>query len=905
MNYGKEQTLRKQKKLSNKRFRIGRKLLTLIYQLAFVAACALLTCGIGAAYGIYQGILDSAPDIREIDATPTGYLSTVLDADENVTATLVASGSNRIYVTIDEIPINLQNAFIAIEDSRFREHNGIDLQGILRAAVVGLSSGNFSEGASTITQQLLKNNVFTGWTDEDSFSDKLKRKIQEQYLAVQLERVQSKDWILENYLNTVNLGQNTLGVQSASMRYFNKDVSGLTLSECAVIAGITKYPSAYNPITNPKDNAKRREKVLNDMLAQGLITAEQHNVAMADDVYSRIQKVNSDIQNDAATVNSYFVDALTEQVIDDLMSQKGYTETEAYKALYNGGLTIYSTQDSGIQQICENEVNDLNNYPTNPKTSFSYTLTVQKADGSFAYYDEQTMLSYYRSSNADYSMNFASESEASQAIEQYKQDILEEGDSVPENGETFFYTVQPQAALTVIEPSTGEVKAIVGGRGEKTANRTWNRATDSMRQPGSTFKILAAFAPALDTNQMTLASVKNDAPYKYSNGTKLKNYDNRYRGFTTIREAITYSNNIVTVKTLKQIGIDTAFDYLVNRFGFTTLTDQDRYEPLALGGITNGVTNLELTAAYAAIANKGTYIKPRLYTKILDHEGKVLLDNQPQETEAVKETTAWLLTDAMKDVLTEGTGKEAYFDTMPAAGKSGTTNNGKDTLFAGFSPYYACVVWGGYDDNTSQEDWTTSYSKLIWRSVMSKIHTNLPQKDFEMPDGIVTEDVCKKSGRLAIEDVCTNDPRGNMAIAEYFADGTQPVKECNHHISSSICPVSKMPAGPYCPAHIAGVQIVGGSDKTEDAPYLYKGENQEICNVHKAPAPPPTPQPDTAVDDSTADDTVADDATDDTPDDTADDTAGDVADDTTNNTGTVNPEPQASEAEATETENNP
>lgn len=708
-----------------------------------MAAFALVICAGSIGYGAYQGILAASPSIQDIDATPTGYLSTILDTKGNTTATLVASGSNRVYVTIDEIPKNLQNAFIAIEDARFLEHNGIDIKGIIRAGINGIAAGfRFREGASTITQQLLKNNVFTTWTAEKSQADRFKRKIQEQYLALQLEKEESKDWILENYLNTVNLGQNTLGVQSASQRYFGKDVSELTLSECAVIAGITKNPSGYNPISHPEANAKRRQKVLDDMLEQELITKKQYKKALKDSVYSRIQKVNAK-QLDKSSVHSYFVDALTEQVIEDLMEVLGCSQTEAYKRLYNTGLTIYSTQDPDIQKICDEQVNNLENYPMAPKTSFSMTLTVQKADGEFAYYDEQTMLSYYQSSNKAYTINFASQEEALAAVEKYKADIMEKGDTIPENGQTVTYTLQPQVALTVIDQKTGEVKALVGGRGEKTANRTLNRATDSVRQPGSTFKVLAAFAPALDTRQMTLASVEDDAPYTYTNGTPLRNYNNKYGGFTSIREAITQSINVVTVKVLTDIGIDTGYEYLTERFGFTTLTDQDRNEALALGGITRGVTNLELTAAYAAIANGGTYIKPRLYTKIIDHDGNVLIDNQPQEKEALQKTTAWLLTNAMQDVMTIGTGKLANFEGMTLAGKSGTTTKNKDALFAGFSPYYSLVVWGGFDDNTEQDSGTTSYPKLIWRSVMSQIHEGLKNKKFKKPSGIQTAEVCK------------------------------------------------------------------------------------------------------------------------------------------------------------------
>lgn len=851
MNFGKEGTRRRCKELTSKKRKVKNRLVSIICELVLVGVFAAVVCVGSVAYGMYNGILDSSPSIEDIDASPTGYLSTILDAKGNTTATLVASGSNRIYVTIDEIPVNLQNAFIAVEDARFLEHNGIDLKGIVRAGVKGIASGfHFTEGASTITQQLLKNNVFTGWTAEKSQADRFKRKIQEQYLAVQLEKITTKEWILENYLNTVNLGQNSLGVQSASRRYFGKDVSELKLSECAVIAGITKNPSGYNPITHPEKNAERRDKVLHDMLEQGLIKKRQYKKAMNDDVYSRIQAVNSAIQDDKSSINSYFDDAVTEQVIDDLMNLLGYTQTEAYRALYNGGLTIYSTQDPDMQAICDEEVANMQNYPANPKVSFSYTLTVQKKDGTFRYYDEQTMLAYYQSSNKDYTINFDSQETAKAAIEQYKKDIMEKGDIVPENGESVTYTVQPQVALTVIDQKTGEVKAIVGGRGEKTANRTLNRAMDSVRQPGSTFKVLAAFAPALDTGQMTLASVEDDAPYTYKNGTPLRNYDQRYRGFTTLREAITHSINVVTVKTLSDIGIDTGYEYLVNRFGFTTMDEQDRNEALALGGITKGVTNLELTAAYAAIANGGTYIKPRLYTKILDHDGNVLIDNQPQKKEAVQKTTAWLLTNAMQDVVTMGTGTQVNFEGMSLAGKTGTTTKNKDTLFAGFSPYYSCVVWGGYDDNTPQDGDKTSYSKAIWRAVMSRIHAGLKDKGFPMPSGIVTAEVCKKSGQLVKTGVCANDPRGSMVQTEYFAENTVPQEECSHHAYVQICSASGRPAGMYCPswAISSRIQIIGGSPDSEDGAYLYTGNLGYYCNVHSH-ASDPQPPADTGTDD--------------------------------------------------------
>lgn len=842
MNYGKNSTKKREKELTSKGTMIRKKFSIIFLKTLLFCLFAFIIVGGCAGFGLMKGVIDAAPEINLDDATPTGFLSTVLDKEGKQTATLVATGSNRVYATIDEIPIEMQHAIVAIEDERFYEHNGIDLKGILRAGVKGITSGKFSEGASTITQQLLKNNVFTSWTSESSFADKLQRKIQEQYLAIQLEKKVSKDWILENYLNTINLGQNTLGVQAASRRYFGKDVSELNLSESAVIASITQNPSRLNPISNPDKNGERREKVLNNMLKLGYISEGEYNSAMKDDVYDRIQVVNT--QTEEEDVTSYFVDALTDQVIQDFIDQLGYTETQAYKALYNGGLTIESTQDPAIQAICDEEVNNLENYPTAPKYSFSYRLTVEKADGSYKNYSEQTMLYYYQAHNADYSVNFASQEEANAAIEAYKAEIMEPGDKIVENGETITYTLQPQTALTVIDQSTGEVAALVGGRGDKTASKTLNRAASTTRQPGSTYKVLAAYAPALDSGGLTLASVQDDAPYSYENGTSLRNYDNSFRGFTPLREAITHSINIVTVKTLTEIGTNLGFSYLQD-FGFTTLVDDDNNQALALGGITNGVTNLELTAAYASVANEGTYIRPRFYTRILDHDGNVLIDNTPQTHGVLKSSTAWLLTDAMKDVVTSGTGTAVNFPNMEIAGKTGTTTKNRDALFAGFTPYYTCVVWGGYDDNTPQAGGTTSYPKKIWRAVMSRIHENLEYKDFVMPSDITTATVCKKSGKLAVAGLCDCDPRGSMIQTEYFAEGTVPTEHCDHHVNVTVCAESGMLATDFCPNRVSGVYITGGTPGSADEPYLLsEGSTTNTCPLHTTPQQEPVNLPD-------------------------------------------------------------
>ena len=842
MNYGKKSVSKKRNSLISRTAMMGKRAHVSLIRVLFVALitiCVVIGCtGIGA----FRGIIDNAPDANDIDISPLGYATFLYDGDGNQLRKLTAPSSNRLPVSIDQIPLDLQHAVVAIEDERFYEHNGIDVRGILRAFVKNITSGDLSEGASTITQQLLKNNVFTNWTQESTWLERFTRKIQEQYLAVQLEKKVSKNWIMENYLNAINLGQNTLGVAVASERYFGKDVSELTLSECAVLAAITQNPSRFNPISNPEKNAERRMKVLNNMLDQEFISQSEYDEAVADNVYDRIQLVNVELQDNG--INSYFIDELTDQVIRDLVEQKGYTETQAYKTLYQSGLTIYSTQDMDIQNIADEEVNNQDNYTSSPKVSFSYRVSIRSTDGSVKNYSEQTMLSYYKNKDnpnfksTNYSINFASEEDADAAIEQYKADIMQEGDEIVDGSETVIYTLQPQASLTVIDQSTGEVKAIVGGRGDKTASKTLNRATDTTRQPGSTFKILAAYSAALDAGGLTLASVQDDAPYTYAgaNGKSVNNYDRRYRGFTTLREAITDSINIVTVKTLAQAGVSLGWQY-VQEYGFTTVDSRDMNEALALGGITQGVSNLELTAAYAAIANQGTYIKPKFYTKILDHDGNVLIDNTtPESHTVIKDTTAWLLTSAMEDVMTSGTGTSAYFgSSMAQAGKSGTTTSSRDALFAGYTPYYTCAVWGGYDDNAMQKGSDTNYPKRIWKAVMKRIHENLAYKDFTKPSGIVAVAVCKESGKLPIEGVCDHDPRGNCVITEYFAQGTEPTEYCDHHTVANICTASNMLAGSYCPAETVttGVYVTGGSETTEDAPYLLTDAFlSQTCTVH-------------------------------------------------------------------------
>ena len=810
MNYGKKGVRRKQQALHSKSTKWGKKLGFTLVQICLLALIAVGIIGASAGIGIFKGVLASAPDISNVDVTPTRFSTFVYDIENNQTAKLVSTDSNRIPVTIDMVPKDLQNAFVAIEDARFYTHNGIDIKGIFRAAYVGiqnvLTGGEFTEGASTITQQLLKNNVFTDWTSEDTFAEKLKRKIQEQYLALELEKVMDKDAILINYMNSINLGQNTLGVQAASMRYFNKSVSDLNLSECAVIAGITQNPSRYNPITHPEDNANRREKVLKDMYDQGYITQEQRAEALADDVYSRIQIADS--ENAESTVNTYFVDALTDDILEDLIAA-GYNETQAYTLLYSGGLKIYSTQDPKIQKICDDAFADENNFPANTKWYLNYELTVDKSNGDRENHSTEMFRTYWQENrSAKYNLIYASQEEAYQDIELYKEAVLSPGDSV--FLENVSLTVQPQVSLVVQDQSTGYVVAMEGGRGAKLGSRTLNRATDTARQPGSTFKVVSTYAPALDSAGLTLATVMNDAPFNYADGRPVANwYGEAYRGLSSLRVGIAQSMNIVAVKTLTQITPRLVFDYLTN-FGFTTLEESkeingkifsDIQQALALGGITNGVTNEELNAAYACIANGGTYIKPKLYTRVVDHDGNIILDNTtPQSRQVIKESTAFLLTDAMVDVVTSGTGGSVNFGGMAIAGKTGTTSDYNDVWFSGYTPYYTATTWAGFDNNVKLSGDEKNLAKKLWRAVMSQIHEGLPNESFPVPSGIVTATVCARSGKLPIDGLCSGTMR-----TEYFAEGTVPTATCDVHYAGQVCQYCSLPAYEGCPFKVESV----------------------------------------------------------------------------------------------------
>ena len=722
----------------------NKKMKFIFYSFCLFAAAL---CGIIAAFFTIQII--KAPKLSEIDASPEGYLSTILDKDGEVVNTLYVTESNRIYVGLEYIPKELQEAFIAIEDARFYSHKGVDVQGLFRAFVHGITTGGFDQGASTITQQLLKNNVFTDWMNEETFFDSICRKVQEQFLAVRLEQKYSKEWILENYLNTINLGGGTRGVQVAAQYYFGKDVSELSLAECALIAGITKNPTRYNPRLNAEKSIERQTLVLNAMLEQGYISQEEYDQAVFENVIAALEDKEG---SRGVKVFSWFEDALLQQIVEDLTATYRYTEEDAWNLIYSGGLTIYSTVDPVLQKICETEA-------VNPE----------------------------------------------------------------------WYRDNEEISIVMTDVSSGAVQAIVGSSQKKTESLVYNRATEALRQPGSTIKIVGEYAALLDQQEATLGTVIADEPYEYSDGTKLSNSYGTFYGMISLRDAIKTSSNVVALKAYQMAGEEKVFEYL-EKFGITTLDEQDRNEAVSIGGTYNGVSNLEMTGAYNAIANDGCYIRPYFYTQITDRNGNVILENKNDSEQIIKKSTAQLLTSAMQDVISTGTGTNAAVKGVELAGKSGTTNEMKDAWFVGFSAHYTCGIWGGYDDHSPQK--SSAYVKKIWKKIMTEVHEGKEKIQLLDPANLVTAEICTKCGKLAVDGMCNDTVQGNMTKEEYFAAGTEPVGECSCHVKIILCEKNGLKANSFCPKS-EKTYLKEAPEGTADCEYVLPKTVEKSCAEHK------------------------------------------------------------------------
>lgn len=670
--------------------------------------------------------------------------------------TLYLNSENRIWTDLEDIPKYLQKAAIAIEDKRFEKHHGVDWKGTTRAIVYTLFGKNV-QGGSTITQQLVKN--VTGDNEVT-----VKRKITEIYRALELEKRYEKDEILEAYLNEVFFGQSCYGVVTASRMYFNKDVSDLTLAECASLMGITNNPSMYDPTLSSwtrENNRERQLTILGAMLEQGKISQEEYDEAKAEDiVFSNgftisgkyvgsdgtatepepdeppTDDAESPADEEEPTIKgrySWFTEAMIGDVADALVEKYGITDKardngttytayeQAWDMVHGKGYKIYTTQNPKYQKIAEDVCYDLSNIPY----TSSYTNSA--------------------------------------------------GEQVED---------QLQIALTIVDPTNGYVVAMIGGAGEKQADRVWNWAVNA-RQCGSAIKPVSTYAPALDDGTINGASVIDDYPMLLNGDVWPRNANWRYQGLTALHKALAQSLNTCAVRTNLAYGVDRSYEFLVNKLGFENLTytDSQQVGNMALGGFEKGVTTEEMAAAYAAFVNEGVYTKPRTFVRVEDANGNVILENEAQSTVAMKNTTAAIINHLLQEAALNGTGYEAQFSGMHIAGKTGSTNSNKDRYFVGYTPYYSCAVWAGYEHNQRIVA-SGNPCSAIFRKVMSAIHQELPDKDFFSCAGLTSVAVCADSGMLASEN-CALDVRGSRVYTALVAADNAPTSVCTMHTAPS------------------------------------------------------------------------------------------------------------------------
>ncbi len=636
-------------------------------------------------------------DNLDLEAITNNSSSQVIYIDsqgnEQVLTTLSAK-QNRVWVDLADIPQDMKDAFVSIEDERFYSHHGFDIKRTSKAFFMFVANKftgrETTFGGSTITQQLVKN-----ITRDDKRT--AARKIQEISRAVNLEKKLSKDEILELYLNSIYLSQGCNGVQTASLKFFGKPVSELNLAECASIAGITQYPSLYDPLINPEKNKEKQEIVLGKMLELGYVTQEEYDNAIAHQlVFTEIDPSTLS----TGTIHSYFVDQVVCDVLEDLKGL-GYSDIIAQKMLYSGGLKIITTIDPTVQAAMQGVFENIDNFP-------------------------------------DYN---------------------------PDN--------PIQAAMVVLDPYTGQVKGIVGGVGKKTGNLVLNRATQTLRQPGSSIKPISVYAPAIENEIITPADIYDDKAISYGGWTP-HNIDNKFRGNVSIREAVRRSYNTIPVQVLDKLGADTSYNFLTKRLGITSLVKDDiGYSQLALGGLTHGISVLEMAASYTPFINRGIYSKPCTYVSVTDSDDNEILANKPAQNIAMSEEAAYVMSRLLKEVVTSGTGGAAQLGSgMYTAGKTGTSSDYKDRWFVGYTPHYVAAVWHGYDNPKSVP---SSYnSPSIWKKVMTEIHKDKKViTNITAPSGVKYVNYCLETG-LLLGEHCNDEVKTGF----WFVSGNIPAKTC-------------------------------------------------------------------------------------------------------------------------------
>ncbi len=655
--------------------------------LSIFLICVIAGTVIVGAFGVYMfGFMDPNIDYN-LNNLKLKYTSIVYAKDSNTGEYYELSSfhgeQNRIWVDYTDMSDYLADAIVSIEDKRFWDHEGVDWKRTIGAVLNELTNfwGN-TQGGSTITQQLVKN-----LTRDDDMN--YMRKVREIVRASQIEKEYHKSVILECYINTVHFGNGCDGIETAAKFYFGKEAKDLSLLECASLAATIRTPGVENPLDGPEANKERRELCLSLMLKDGAITQEQYDAAMKD----TITVIGSDSGDDAvkkSQIYSWFEEALLDQVQNDLIEQKGYTEEEASDAIFSGGLRIYSTYNEVAQKALEETYNDNSNF-------------VKDKSGEY-----------------------------------------------------------PQSAQVIMDYQ-GHVVAMVGGRGEKTVNRGLNRATDSKRQPGSSIKPLAAYGPAIEFNKLTFSSHIHDFHLKLSNG---KYYPPAAGSgsYVTTQKAIQSSLNPPAVRVVNELSPTKSFDFLRDRYHFSTLVESKTVDGvmltdqtlsgMALGGMVDGVTVLEMTAAYASFGNLGIYYKPTTYTAVYDTFGNKLLEQDTRGEQVISPDTAGVMSELLQSVTVSGTAAGARFGSWPLMGKTGTTDNKHDCWMAGGSPHFVSVVWVGYDSSKDLPGGANAAVK-VWRSSMQKLHKDLPLCDFNVSSGVSYRQYCKESGGLATSN-CTD-----------------------------------------------------------------------------------------------------------------------------------------------------
>ena len=684
---------KKKKRLTEKQIRFRRRLRLTIFSVIFIG----IIIASGMLVGMYAAVSREIKDmnIRLLAQNTSSAIYYTDDNGNEQELEQLSSDTRRIWIDSTQIPQVMKDAIVSIEDERFYNHHGFDFKRTLGATTkwvlskVGIGSADY--GGSTITQQVIKN-----ITNEKENTPA--RKVKEIMRAIALENELSKDEILTMYLNIAFFANNCNGVEAAALTYFDKNAADLTLPEAASIAGITQYPSEYDPFTHPENNIEKRNIVLKKMNELGYITDSEYAESSASDLI-----VSNANRSGGDQMTSYFVDQVINDIVRDLMEQKAYSEDFATRMVYNGGLKIYATIDTDIQDIMEDVFTDTSNFP---------------GTGAGA-----------------------------------------------------------QSAMVVVDPYTGQVKGIMGGLGEKTNVRGWNRATQMARQPGSSIKPLSVYSPAIDTGKVSEVTTVVDEEITIGDDKwKPKNSYDGFLGDMTVKEAISRSANIPAVKILDMVGVQTSMNYLRDKYHMSTIVDKDRnYSSLALGGLTKGVTVEDMAAAYATFVNSGKYIKPHTYTKVLDAQGNEILTNSSNSIQAISAASAFIMTDLLNGVVTlpYGTGQSAQLSSMPTYGKTGTTDDDCDKWFVGFTPYYSCACWFGFDNPSSLSAAGISGNPAIsaWRRVMERIHENLNAKEIPRPSGVKEATVCEISGKLAT-DSCPS-------VTGYFVEGTVPRSYCD------------------------------------------------------------------------------------------------------------------------------